>query len=167
MCTAFSQPPRLVCFSILFDFFLNGHYPKIFKICNFCCRNSALANGLAARGHNVTVISPDVDENPPNGVHYIHLEGIYTGERIALAKNLYKLSSTMYPWLEPINYNNHWYASCKGKRSAPKYHLEKFISFSTHFKICFVTFVRSYCRDKGLRDTFSISRQFSCRFGCV
>lgn len=36
-------------------------------------------NGLAARGHNVTVISLDRDENPPNGVHYILAEGLYNG----------------------------------------------------------------------------------------
>lgn len=81
----------------------------------FHCRNSALANGLAARGHNVTVISPDIDKNAPKGLHYIHLEGIYSDEYIALAKNLFKVSSTMYPLLEPINYNNYWYDSCKGK----------------------------------------------------
>lgn len=55
---------------------------------DFIHRNSALANGLAARGHNVTVVSPDIDKNPPKGVHYIHLEGIYSDEYLALAKNL-------------------------------------------------------------------------------
>lgn len=34
-------------------------------------------NGLAARGHNVTILSPDRDKNPPNGVHYIKMEGLY------------------------------------------------------------------------------------------
>lgn len=45
--------------------------------CFFANRNSAFANGLAARGHNVTIISADRDKNPPNGVHYIQAEGLY------------------------------------------------------------------------------------------
>ncbi|XP_062550934.1 UDP-glucosyltransferase 2-like [Armigeres subalbatus] len=36
-----------------------------------------LMNGLAARGHNVTVVSPDVEKKPPKNVTYIHLENIY------------------------------------------------------------------------------------------
>lgn len=40
-------------------------------------RNSVFTNALAARGHNVTVISADREKNPPNGVHYIHMDGVY------------------------------------------------------------------------------------------
>ncbi|XP_001663064.2 UDP-glucuronosyltransferase 2B18-like [Aedes aegypti] len=36
-----------------------------------------LMNGLAERGHNVTVVSPDIEKNPPKNVTYIHLENIY------------------------------------------------------------------------------------------
>lgn len=39
----------------------------------FANRNSAFANGLAARGHNVTIISADRNENPLNGIHYIEI----------------------------------------------------------------------------------------------
>lgn len=49
-----------------------------FFLKNIFNRNSAFANGLAAHGHNVTVISADRDKNPPNGVHYIQMEGLYT-----------------------------------------------------------------------------------------
>lgn len=41
------------------------------------CRNAAIVNAIAARGHNVTVISTDLDPNPPKNVKYIHLEGVY------------------------------------------------------------------------------------------
>lgn len=34
-------------------------------------------NALAARGHNVTVLSVNEDPNPPKNVHYILLEGVY------------------------------------------------------------------------------------------
>lgn len=40
-------------------------------------RNRALANGLAAQGHNVTVLSFSVESNPMRNVHYIHLERGY------------------------------------------------------------------------------------------
>ncbi|KAJ6646095.1 UDP-glucosyltransferase 2 [Pseudolycoriella hygida] len=39
--------------------------------------NSALINGLAENGHNLTVLSVDNDPHPPKNVHYIHMEGVY------------------------------------------------------------------------------------------
>ncbi|KAL7028605.1 hypothetical protein ACKWTF_005918 [Chironomus riparius] len=39
--------------------------------------NSALARALAARGHNVTFISADLVKNPPENLHYIHMEYQY------------------------------------------------------------------------------------------
>lgn len=33
-------------------------------------------NGLALKGHNVTVLSTEFDENPPPNVHYIYMEGV-------------------------------------------------------------------------------------------
>lgn len=37
----------------------------------------ALVNALAARGHNVTVLSTDRDPTPPANVTYVHMEGVY------------------------------------------------------------------------------------------
>lgn len=34
-------------------------------------------NALAAKGHNLTILSVDFDPNPPKNVHYIHMEGTY------------------------------------------------------------------------------------------
>uniref|UniRef100_A0A182II97 UDP-glycosyltransferases domain-containing protein n=1 Tax=Anopheles arabiensis TaxID=7173 RepID=A0A182II97_ANOAR len=39
--------------------------------------NRALVNALAARGHNLIVVSPDVERKPPPNVTYIHLEKTY------------------------------------------------------------------------------------------
>lgn len=100
------------------------HFIQFQIVFFFVYRNSALINGLAAHGHNVTVISPDRDEHPPKGVHYIYLEDIYKDVRES-AKTLFKVSSTMNPLTEPIHFNNVWYMVCKGKES-----LLKFLNFS-------------------------------------
>uniref|UniRef100_A0A182UXE3 UDP-glycosyltransferases domain-containing protein n=1 Tax=Anopheles merus TaxID=30066 RepID=A0A182UXE3_ANOME len=39
--------------------------------------NRALVDALAARGHNLIVVSPDVERKPPPNVTYIHLEKTY------------------------------------------------------------------------------------------
>lgn len=36
-----------------------------------------LLKGLSDRGHNITVLSPDLDTSPPANVHYIYMEGVY------------------------------------------------------------------------------------------
>lgn len=61
----------------------------------------------------MTVISVDQDENPPKGVHYIYLEGIYNDEWRSLQKHLFVVTENMNPLWEPINYNNYWSADCK------------------------------------------------------
>lgn len=37
----------------------------------------ALIYGLAAKGHNVTALSVDVEANPPPNVHFIKIDGVY------------------------------------------------------------------------------------------
>ncbi|XP_001848192.2 UDP-glucosyltransferase 2 [Culex quinquefasciatus] len=37
----------------------------------------SLMYGLAAKGHNVTALSVDVEANPPPNVHFIKIEGVY------------------------------------------------------------------------------------------
>ncbi|XP_055596984.1 UDP-glucosyltransferase 2-like isoform X2 [Uranotaenia lowii] len=37
----------------------------------------SLIHGLASKGHNVTVLSVDVDEAPPPNVSFIHVDGVY------------------------------------------------------------------------------------------
>lgn len=69
-------------------------------------RNSAYANGLAARGHNVTVIAADQDKNPPNGVHYIYMEGLYNKFYYEGVKDAFTISQpTAFRWItEFIDY---------------------------------------------------------------
>lgn len=39
--------------------------------------NKVLIEGLAEKGHNITMVSVDNDKNPPPNVHYIYLEAVY------------------------------------------------------------------------------------------
>lgn len=77
-------------------------------------RNSALAKGLAAHGHNVTVLSPDKDENVSRGVHYILLEGLYSKQNYDILKTWFKLKNQMSPLTSPNIVNEYWYDVCKG-----------------------------------------------------
>lgn len=40
-------------------------------------RHVVLVNALADRGHNVTVLSTNVDQDAPTNVTYIEMEGVY------------------------------------------------------------------------------------------
>lgn len=40
--------------------------------------NRVLVRGLASKGHNITMVSVDDDQNPPANVHYIFLEAVYS-----------------------------------------------------------------------------------------
>ncbi|CRK98901.1 CLUMA_CG012143, isoform A [Clunio marinus] len=40
--------------------------------------NKALVYGLAAQGHNLTFLSPDIEKKVPKNVHFIHLEEVYS-----------------------------------------------------------------------------------------
>uniref|UniRef100_A0A182IRD8 UDP-glycosyltransferases domain-containing protein n=1 Tax=Anopheles atroparvus TaxID=41427 RepID=A0A182IRD8_ANOAO len=39
--------------------------------------NRAIMDALAREGHNLTILSADVEKNQPSNVHYVHLEEIY------------------------------------------------------------------------------------------
>lgn len=76
-------------------------------------RNSAFANGLAARGHNITVISADQDKNPPNGVHYILIEGLYSGIYKDIIKSGF-IPSELNPLQWTVQLADYVVMMCKG-----------------------------------------------------
>lgn len=78
-------------------------------------RNSALINALAARGHNVTVLSPDEDKNPPKGVHYIVIEGMYTKKYQEIMNGLLTLKEEMNPLTEPYHLIDFEHSLCESK----------------------------------------------------
>lgn len=100
------------CFS---SFWFHSLNLSLIRPFDFDFRNSALANALAIRGHNVTITSLDRSDKPPEGVHYIHFEGIYNERHQDLLKALFEMHSQMNPFTEPVRYDSLWYESCKGK----------------------------------------------------
>lgn len=70
-------------------------------------------NGLAARGHNVTVLSADRDKNAPNGVHYIHMEGLYGEHYAAIVKDAF-VPHESSPFEALDMFSGYMTASCEG-----------------------------------------------------
>ena len=78
-------------------------------------RNRVLTNGLAARGHNLTVISGDLDKNPPNGVHYIHMDGLYSEFYNEVVKSAF-LPPQSNVFEANIEFTDYMSFTCKGDR---------------------------------------------------
>lgn len=76
-------------------------------------RNTAYVNGLAARGHNVTVISVDRDKNPPNGVHYIRMDGLYNELYDQMVKGAFEQSESS-PFESITSFSGYMASVCKG-----------------------------------------------------
>lgn len=89
-------------------------------------RNRALINGLAAAGHNLTVVSNDLDKNPPPNAHYIYLEKTY--EEFETGEQQFDLVSDTQGILEGIDLLYDWchvasigMAKSKGMKSLLNY----------------------------------------------
>lgn len=78
-------------------------------------RNKAFANELAARGHNVTIISPDEEKNPPKNTHYIHIEGLYSDLYYEAVEGFFTYHRNLSPLLEPTEFSRYWFNVCEGK----------------------------------------------------
>lgn len=74
--------------------------------------NTAYVNGLAARGHNVTVISVDRDKNPPNGVHYIRMDGLYNELYDQMVKGAFEQSESS-PFESITSFSGYMASVCK------------------------------------------------------
>ncbi|XP_031638676.1 UDP-glucuronosyltransferase 2C1-like [Contarinia nasturtii] len=72
---------RLVFFIVCNILFVNGSNILILATLPSPSHHiwiGAVTSELAGHGHNITVISPDIDKNPPPGIHYILIENQYT-----------------------------------------------------------------------------------------
>lgn len=71
---------------------------------------------LAARGHNVTAVSGDIDKEPTPNLHYIHLEKMYDTLYAAggeLDINFIEYGNTN-PWSQFGPFYEYSYLSCMG-----------------------------------------------------
>lgn len=93
------------------------HYKINLRISSsFEYRNSALTNGIAAHGHNVTVLSPDIDKNAPKGVHYINIEGLYSEDYYKIIAGMISFRLHLNPLTAPKEFNDFFYQICSGKK---------------------------------------------------
>lgn len=86
----------------------------------------SLANGLAKQsGHNVTVLSPDIEKNPIENVHYIHIETIYeqlygNNDGVEATYNLTEMVMAKQTEFEELAMFTEFAATlCKSKKSPP------------------------------------------------
>lgn len=57
--------------------------------------NRELINSLATHGHNITVLAPDFDSNPPERVHYLRMDEIYNHKELfELLKGTFKIKAS-------------------------------------------------------------------------
>ncbi|XP_055315318.1 UDP-glycosyltransferase UGT5-like [Sitodiplosis mosellana] len=75
--------------------------------------NSAISNELAKRGHNITIVSPDAEIDPPAGVNYIILENQYVIEQ-NFVKTILNASEAVNPFHEAIELQQCYDALCSG-----------------------------------------------------
>ncbi|CAH1102050.1 unnamed protein product [Psylliodes chrysocephalus] len=78
------------CYKILVVF--SAASPSHFMLCN------ALGRGLAKAGHEVTVLSPFRDKNPPKNYREVVLTGFVENKEKVMPLNFFELEN-MHPWL--------------------------------------------------------------------
>lgn len=87
--------------------------------------NSAIVNALAARGHNITYMSPDLDKNPPKNVHYLHMDEMYNEAYYAFVESLLKEDVKVSPLMQPIFFTEYTLQTCNGEK-----YLTQFLSLN-------------------------------------
>lgn len=66
-----AKPSALVCF------YQRKRESIYYKSLSFLKRLSRVTNALALKGYNVTVLSPDIEQNAVANLHYLHLDKVY------------------------------------------------------------------------------------------
>lgn len=78
--------------------------------------NRQVIEGLAARGHNLTVLAPDFDANPPTNVTYFELSEIYQSEDdIEAMKSLFTFREKIHPIFDAIVAQDMYVPMCKSE----------------------------------------------------
>lgn len=95
------------CANILFLAGIHSHSHHIW--------NREISNALAVRGHNITVISPRRDINPPANVHYLEIIGNYEVLYNTLFTSLAEYEQRSSPWLDVIDFHSFCAKTSAGK----------------------------------------------------
>lgn len=89
-------------------------------------RSSAISNELAARGHNVTILSADREKIPPKNVHYIHIEGLYGDLYHETMNGFFTFRKNLNPLTASNKLNEFWFEICKSKYEETEKAISKF-----------------------------------------
>ncbi|KXJ75299.1 hypothetical protein RP20_CCG012000 [Aedes albopictus] len=95
--------------------------------------HKALINGLAAKGHNVTALSVDVEESSLPNLSYIKLEGVYEGlhEEMELGSELFEMGE-MNPFTSLAMFNQYVMLGCELTLNAKG--LRQLLDYPSEFK---------------------------------
>lgn len=121
-----SESSHLVIFCnfFLFSSFFPQKLPifheNVLNLILFIIRSTSISNELAARGHNVTVLSADREKVPPKNVHYILLNGLYNDLYHEKMNGFFTFRKQLNPLTAPTKLNEYWFDVCKSNVSKPQ-----------------------------------------------
>lgn len=106
--------------------------------CFFCFRSRAILNALAENGHNITALSPDIDELPPAAVHYILIDKMYEKSHEDLVTGVLKATKEKNPFMERKMFFNERAEFCSDALNSSA--TTKLLSYPNDFKFDLVLY---------------------------
>lgn len=78
-------------------------------------RNEAIISELASHGHNITVLSPFSEEDPPSNVHYIAFDDEFNTVLIDIVKKVLNGTENINPFYEQLLWIHSYESMCSGE----------------------------------------------------
>lgn len=90
---------------------------------------------LAKQGYNVTSLSSDIEDNPPENLHYLHMETVYPGnEKNAKEANISPMDfGDFHPWLMAFMYNFYKIQYCEFAIASNGF--KELLNYPNNFKV--------------------------------
>lgn len=70
---------------------------------------------MAAHGHNITILTPDIDKKPPTNVHYIYLNGAYHELYQEIIKSYLEQPQPANTFTAAVEFTDYMTVTCEGK----------------------------------------------------
>lgn len=70
---------------------------------------------MAAHGHNITILTPDIDKKPPKNVHYIYLNGLYNELYEEIVKSFFDQPHPANTFGATIEFTDYMTVTCEGE----------------------------------------------------